>query len=91
MIIWAEVAGVSPETSHDLIETQKGAVLLCDVPQTLQEAGLRGDEARVAHNWLKDDPRNLSLVLLENPLHVIQIVVYGRERGGCREPPQLCS
>lgn len=72
-----------PEASHDLIETQERALLLCDLPQALEEAWLGLDVAAVAHHRLQDDSRNLALVLCKLLPHVVQVVVRCCQGGLC--------
>mmetsp|Transcript_4870 Transcript_4870/g.10941 ORF Transcript_4870/g.10941 Transcript_4870/m.10941 type:complete len:231 (-) Transcript_4870:84-776(-) len=69
------------ESCHDLIEHQQGAVLLGHFPQSLQEFLVGFDEARVTHNWFKDDSGNLVLVFFENLFDGFQVIIGGTVGG----------
>mmetsp|Transcript_508 Transcript_508/g.1557 ORF Transcript_508/g.1557 Transcript_508/m.1557 type:complete len:443 (+) Transcript_508:800-2128(+) len=69
------------EAGHHLVKHEHRAVLGAQVAEALEELLVRDDEARVAHDGLEDDARDLVLVVLEDGLHGGEVVVARAQRG----------
>ena len=70
-IVLLRAAVREPEPRHDLVEYQGNAVLVRDVTQSFEEAGLRGDDAL---ERLDDHAADLIMVLLDDGGRRFEIV-----------------
>eukprot|EP00982_Pelagococcus_subviridis_P013565 31264-Pelagococcus_subviridis.AAC.11 len=84
-----------PEPGHDLVEAQQRAVRRRDFAEALEKRLIRDDEPGVTHDGLEDHARDLTLILLEDLLHRVEVVVRRAQRrvrrrlrdaGGIRKP-----
>ena len=69
------------ESSHNLVEDEKGTILLSELADALKELLVGLDETRVSYNGLEDDGGDLVLVVLEDGLDGIKVVVLGAVGG----------